>query len=640
MKKILFKSALIIALALWATGSNAQEQDSTVYFECNFDKGIPAEFSLYDLDQQTLHFSMIQGGIKQGEAWARKKETGTQNYYAVSACRYKEIEGVELKPSDDWLITPAIWVRGKEANLSWISRSFKSMLKVGASYEVLISTTGNTPQDFTQPAIFSTPEETLDKWVEHNIDLSAYEGQHIYIAFHNNSAQGDFIAIDNLVVKGHRGICDMVATTPQNLFASNTLNVTLSITSYSDEPITDMTLYYRHNDQTISATLSQLDIKKYEVFNYTFDTPINIAYNDTAHYHIGATVNGIVQDEIACTTIAYLFKPTHKIVVEEGTGMWCTFCPRGIVAMEIVKEKYPENFVGIAVHCGNDPLTINNYPVTFVGLPSAWINRKLYDDNLMMKVRNNNVEEYVTTNGGMETLFLEELNAIPLIDVNIKNISFNDNKVSLNTTIRSLIDLNDKAYQLQFAVVEDNVWQNGYYQKNGYADSDIPLHGWENKNDMVYDYVFEHVARTAYYDYEGCENSVPTNFIAGEEYDNSFTFDLPSNILNIQNVKFVAMIVNTEDGYIINADESEAISAIHAVETSLHTLCYTDGNNINISLPSTAPAQVAIYNTTGSLVASHIINDTTAQVAAPNNGIYILTITQGNSTSIHKIVVR
>ena len=84
-----------ILVGLWsavtlAPVALAQEQDYMNYHSCDFTEGIPADYALYDVDGQTLHYTMVQGGIKQGEAWARKKESGANNYYAVSACRYKE----------------------------------------------------------------------------------------------------------------------------------------------------------------------------------------------------------------------------------------------------------------------------------------------------------------------------------------------------------------------------------------------------------------------------------------------------------------------------------------------------------------------------------------------------------------------
>ena len=39
-------------------------------------------------------------------------------------------------------------------------------------------------------------------------------------------------------------------------------------------------------------------------------------------------------------------------VVEEGTGTWCGWCVRGIVALEYMRENYPDKFIGIGVHYG------------------------------------------------------------------------------------------------------------------------------------------------------------------------------------------------------------------------------------------------------------------------------------------------
>ena len=642
MKKFLLGIVLLLSTNLFSLTSSAQEQDHIVYHSCDFSDGIPADYSTFDLDEQTLHYTMIQGGIKQGEAWARKKELGTQNYFAASACRYKEIDGVELKPSDDWLITPAIWVRGKDATLSWDAQSLKSQQKVSAGYRVLVSTTGNNPADFTQQPVFSTDEESLNEWTHHEIDLAQYEGQHIYIAFHNNSAQGDFLCIDNITVMGHRGICDMAGTTGSHVFGTELLNVSLAITSYADVPITDMTLYYRHNNETVTETLSGLNINKYEVYNHTFSTPIPIANGDTTQYTIGAIVNDIPQDEITYNTVAFLFAPAQKVVIEEITGMWCTFCPTGIVAFDILKEKYPEQFIGLALHY-DDIIAVNDYvnAIGVTGLPSGWVNRRHYVTSPMVVVENNGIKEYVTTNGGFETYLQAELSSLSPCEVVINALSYNNNQVTLNTTTHSAIDIENIQYQLAFVVVEDHVWGEGYYQKNGYSGGEAKLHGWENRPKMVVDdFKFDHVVRCIYDNYQGIAGSIPSQLMAGEEHTSSYTFNLPSTILNPDNVKIVAMIINCADGSIVNAAESGSLTAINKTQASHKTQCFTAGNSIYISLPSNNPAHIAIYNLAGALVAAYDTNSTSLQIPAPNSGVYIVSITHNNCTSTHKIVVR
>lgn len=643
MNKKLFVAAMLTA-ALLATGNaNAQEQEHIVYHSCDFTDGIPADYATFDLDEQTLHFSMVQGGIKQGEAWARKKELGSQNYFAISACRYKEIEGVELKPSDDWMVTPPIWVRGNDATLAWDSQSLKSQQKVTAGYRVLISTTGNNPADFTQEPVFATDNEPLGEWSHHEIDLSQYEGETIYIAFHNNSAQGDFICIDNILVEGSYGNCNIENTTGDYVYDTEVFNVSLAVTSHSDEPITDITLFYRYNDEVFTETVTNVNINKYEVYNHTFATTIPIVNGETVQYSFGGVVNGVNYKEQACSATAFKFKPAQRVVIEEGTGMWCSFCPVGIVAMEILQEKYPEQFVGIAIH--NQDYMADDYyfqKLGFSGLPSAYVNRKkaLVTSTIMAEVEVDGVKKYVTTNGGMETHFLEELSTVTPTEVVLSNIVYENNQVKLDATVRAAIDQYDLQYRLEFAVVENNVYENGYYQKNGYSGGDVELYGWEDKPSTIKEFVFNHVGRAIYDNYQGIENSVPAQLIAGEEHTNSYTFDLPESILTPGNVKIVAMIIDTTDGSIVNADESDLVAGINSVIDNQHTACYAADEYIYIALSSAAPAHIALYNMAGTQVASHTSHSTGVQLPAPARGVYVVTITQDNNTSTHKVVVR
>ena len=40
---------------------------------------------------------------------------------------------------------------------------------------------------------------------------------------------------------------------------------------------------------------------------------------------------------------------SRKMIAEEGTGTWCTWCPRGAVFMKLMASTYANDFVGIAV---------------------------------------------------------------------------------------------------------------------------------------------------------------------------------------------------------------------------------------------------------------------------------------------------
>ena len=80
-------------------------------------------------------------------------------------------------------------------------------------------------------------------------------------------------------------------------------------------------------------------------------------------------------------TVAYLTEyPKHKPLMEEYTGTWCGWCPRGMVAMEAMTEIYGDDFVGVAWH-NSDPMQItNSYPNEVNGFPHFFLDRVIEGD--------------------------------------------------------------------------------------------------------------------------------------------------------------------------------------------------------------------------------------------------------------------
>jgi len=104
---------------------------------------------------------------------------------------------------DNWIITPAIdltEVTGGIA-LEWdvTPTANQSQYRL-ENYSVLISTTGDDPDNFTE--VFNErleAEMTNWEWITRNIDVSQYSGETIYIAFrHHDSTDFDRIALTNI----------------------------------------------------------------------------------------------------------------------------------------------------------------------------------------------------------------------------------------------------------------------------------------------------------------------------------------------------------------------------------------------------------------------------------------------------------
>jgi len=76
-------------------------------------------------------------------------------------------------------------------------------------------------------------------------------------------------------------------------------------------------------------------------------------------------INGVADENLCNNNKQFEFRgftmhPAKKVWIEEATGTWCPWCPRGEVYMTYLSENYPHNFVGIAVH-NRDPMETEDW---------------------------------------------------------------------------------------------------------------------------------------------------------------------------------------------------------------------------------------------------------------------------------------
>jgi hypothetical protein len=125
-------------------------------------------------------------------------------------------DGEPLTP-DNWIITPQVEV-GANDSLYFLVRAFDPGF-FQENYSVLISTTGNSaPSDFTTVAF----TETLDNngWNARSIDMSAYAGQNVYIAFrHHDVVDVNALQIDGVHLPGEN-LCGISSTSENELIGS------------------------------------------------------------------------------------------------------------------------------------------------------------------------------------------------------------------------------------------------------------------------------------------------------------------------------------------------------------------------------------------------------------------------------------
>ncbi len=250
-------------------------------------------------------------------------------------------------------------------------------------------------------------------------------------------------------------------------------------------------------------------------------------------------------------TSAYSFD--HAVVVEEGTGIWCGFCPMGIVALDKLSSEYPDSFIGIAVH-GDDVMEsasyIENYPAT--GFPICNINRYYYNQTPSPE--------------NLEIFYQAERQRVAYADVEFFDIAFNEDNTVVTVTTETTFAVNatDVEYRLAYVLLENKVGpynQTNYYANNAYGE----MGGWEKKAASVKT-TYNDVARDIF-DYHGIENSLESTVVEGKKYKHTYDLSL-ANVGKVKNLEIVALLINYANGEIVNAKKitSEGIAGICEVE--------------------------------------------------------------------------
>lgn len=187
MKKLFIFCGLILAVFF----AKAQ----TYLLNEDFENGIPATWSNIDNDNDGFGWTILtadEDGI----------EPHSGNQCATSAS-YDNEEEEALTP-DNYLVTPPLAIPAtltgaNGLRLTWWVAAQDADYPADY-YEVRVSTSGNTPADFTSPAIYG---EVLsnDRWQQHSVELGNFAGNTIYIAFvHTNCEDEYMMKLDDISV--------------------------------------------------------------------------------------------------------------------------------------------------------------------------------------------------------------------------------------------------------------------------------------------------------------------------------------------------------------------------------------------------------------------------------------------------------
>lgn len=332
---------------------------------------------------------------------------------------------------------------------------------------------------------------------------------------------------------------------------------------------------------------------------------------------------------------------SKRVVIEEGTGTWCGWCPRGAVAMDYMSATYSD-FVGIAVHNG-DPMTVTEYDdgADISGFPGGNFERTVMGGSV--------------SQASFEAYYNANINkGVPAnVDVTVSGVG---SSITLDASATFYTPVSAGNFRLAVVMVEDHVTGTGasYNQANYYSGGgNGVMGGYELLANPVpaANMVYDHVGRALLGGYDGLAGSVPTTIADGTTGTASFPYTIPATSTR-DNMHAVVLLLNNTTGAIVNAKSisiADGSSAGLEESTISNMVVYPnpstdlvnikfDGQGGEYTVTATNVAGVTVSTLTlENAIGSQLVTLPVSELAA---GVYMITVSNNGVSTTQRIIVK
>ena len=243
-------------------------------------------------------------------SWEINTSTGSNNTLQSASVKTQGL-------SNDWLISPPINVISNYINVDFNIRSEIVTMFYSENYKILISKTGNNPEDFT--ILVENVVHSPTAWELKSINLSDYgivPGDEIHIAINAiSNGHGYYIAVDNFNI--YESYTDLAIINPENTTISpcntsvnNQINIHIQNQGTNPILIGDTILtWYNLNETIVVDTIILTEILNPGdtlIENISEMTDISMQYNTYALYlHLETGTDRIIDNDTMLVNIIY-----------------------------------------------------------------------------------------------------------------------------------------------------------------------------------------------------------------------------------------------------------------------------------------------------------------------------------------------
>lgn len=570
---------LMLSMMMPAVMLTAQD----VLLSEDFDYGIPDVFRNIDGDGCTVDKGFrisVSGNWFPGWVYA------SQGKVAMSTSHH-----VEDAPADNWLVTPQMHITSPETYVFWDAKSCHHDLP--ESYSILVSTTDDNPSSFVQ--IARVDGENY-QWTHRMVSLAAYEGQDVYVAIRHESRAAFILAIDNLYIGTPREV-RLVAENTSRYFCGDTgvhpvtgsvSNLGASVNVRQWVCVSGVGEYTQTQAPGLFATGDRVDFR--------FEIPVRVG--ETSHYQIFAETDGgerisVLRDSVVCSYFP------RTLLVEKGTGVWCTACPSVMASINAMKDRYRDEMVLVESHSAyndyahlscleyDEGMSTYNYPVIYYN------------------------REHAFPQYSASSRLAEVITKPTMAQAKLEVCQSGRDSISVRSMVTFAEDLDNGAdrYRLGFAVVEREMRLLANLQKNNCTQLSHEEYGMMS-SPIISEWMFFHnTVRSSEDAFAGIEGSVPGDIQGGQSYTYMTALPIPSNMNDCGQLSVIAYVLDCMTGVVMNTciadldyDPTVGINAVSS-DDAFQFNQTADGCLIVPSQPF--PYRIYVYNVAGQILASY-----------------------------------
>lgn len=298
----------------------------------------------------------------------------------------------------------------------------------------------------------------------------------------------------------------------------------------------------------------------------------NVAFNEEVEFRLTKLNGKSVDGSTAVAQVRAMENPpVHRTLMEEFTGTWCGWCPRGFAAMEYIRKNYPEYLLA-SYHSGlgdvPDPMEVTqDFPTYVSGFPGASLNRSYSCDPYDGTETYTNLPVPIVGD-------IEDLNSVPTAwDVSVSHEWESDDVLTAKAKVSNVVGYGNGNYRIAYLLVADGLtyvagngssarwFQTNYYYTYApqYAEElNAFCRGGEyGSAKVLLTYKDVVVSTEGIY---GIEGSIPTLLEAEADVEHSLSFDLtkiPSTMnVDPNKLRVIAAVLDAR-GNVLNCAKDE-----------------------------------------------------------------------------------